>query len=132
MRSRAKEADTQQRVYRFRFYPTPEQAQQLERTFGACRWVYNQGLTLRSEAWEKYRVSVGFAETGSSGSSGRRRSIRRSSESGCHGTRRRTSAPASGGWRIRSAREPAWSHWPSRRLRWMSGGRAPCPSGWCR
>ncbi|MET9427439.1 MULTISPECIES: RNA-guided endonuclease TnpB family protein [unclassified Streptomyces] len=63
MRSRAKAADTQQRVYRFRFYPTPEQAGQLERTFGACRWVYNQGLTLRSEAWEKFQVSVGYAET---------------------------------------------------------------------
>lgn len=35
----------------------------MERTFGACRWVYNEGLALRSDAWERYRVHVGFAET---------------------------------------------------------------------
>ncbi|WP_137994294.1 RNA-guided endonuclease InsQ/TnpB family protein [Streptomyces vilmorinianum] len=63
MQRRAKEAGTQQRVYRYRFYPTPDQAEQLLQTFGACRWVYNEGLALRSGAWEQHRVSVGFAET---------------------------------------------------------------------
>ncbi|MEV6955599.1 helix-turn-helix domain-containing protein [Streptomyces sp. NPDC051183] len=48
-----REPGTQQRVYRFRFYPTPEQAAQLTRTFGACRWVYNEGLALRVKAWEE-------------------------------------------------------------------------------
>jgi len=62
-RSRAKEAGTQQRVYRYRFYPSPAQAEQLEKTFGACRWVYNEALTLRVGAWEQHRVSVGFAES---------------------------------------------------------------------
>ncbi|MFJ5549998.1 RNA-guided endonuclease InsQ/TnpB family protein [Streptomyces sp. NPDC093225] len=60
---RAKEAGTRSRVYRYRFYPTEEQAEQLVRTFGACRWVYNEGLRLRSGAWRKHRVPVGFAET---------------------------------------------------------------------
>jgi putative transposase len=63
MKSRAKEPGTQQRVYRFRCYPNPAQAAQLEKTFGACRWVYNEGLALRSGAWERHRVNVGFAET---------------------------------------------------------------------
>ncbi|MFD8145977.1 RNA-guided endonuclease InsQ/TnpB family protein [Streptomyces sp. NPDC059708] len=58
-----REPGTQQRVYRFRFYPTADQAAQLTQTFGACRWVYNEGLALRSNAWEKHRVSLGFAET---------------------------------------------------------------------
>ncbi|MFE1788111.1 RNA-guided endonuclease InsQ/TnpB family protein [Streptomyces sp. NPDC059525] len=58
-----REPGTQQRVYRFRFYPTADQAAQLTQTFGACRWVYNEGLALRKEAWEKHRVSLGFAET---------------------------------------------------------------------
>ncbi|GAA2959001.1 RNA-guided endonuclease TnpB family protein [Streptomyces enissocaesilis] len=62
MKRRAKEPGTRQRVYRFRFYPTPIQAEQLEQTFGACRWVYNEGLALRSSAWEQHHVSVGFAE----------------------------------------------------------------------
>ncbi|MEV8391237.1 MULTISPECIES: transposase [unclassified Streptomyces] len=63
LKSRAKEPGTQQRVYRFRFYPSPVQARQLVKTFGACRWVYNEGLALRLGAWEQHRVSVGFAET---------------------------------------------------------------------
>ncbi len=61
--SRAKEPGTQQRAYRYRFYPTDAQAEQLLRTFGACRWVYNEGLALRVKAWEEYRLSLGFAET---------------------------------------------------------------------
>ncbi|MFP1626272.1 helix-turn-helix domain-containing protein [Streptomyces sp. 5K101] len=63
LQRRAKESGTQQRVCRFRFYPTVDQAAQLEQTFGACRWVYNEGLALRARAWEQHRVSVGFAET---------------------------------------------------------------------
>jgi putative transposase len=63
MKSRTKDPGAQQRVYRFRFYPTATQAEQLEKTFGACRWVYNEGLALRSGAWERHGVNVGFAET---------------------------------------------------------------------
>ncbi|MFF7950447.1 RNA-guided endonuclease InsQ/TnpB family protein [Streptomyces griseorubiginosus] len=63
LKSHAKAPDAHHRLYRFRFYPTEEQARQLERTFGACRWVYNEGLALRSGAWERHRVNVGFAET---------------------------------------------------------------------
>ncbi|MFE1838658.1 RNA-guided endonuclease InsQ/TnpB family protein [Streptomyces sviceus] len=63
LKAHAKAPDTHHRLYRFRFYPTEEQAKQLERTFGACRWVYNEGLALRSEAWQRHRVNVGFAET---------------------------------------------------------------------
>ncbi|MDQ1069637.1 RNA-guided endonuclease InsQ/TnpB family protein [Streptomyces canus] len=63
LKSHAKAPDTHHRLYRFRFYPTAEQAEQLERTFGACRWVYNEGLALRSGAWERHRLKVGFAET---------------------------------------------------------------------
>ncbi|WP_367326224.1 RNA-guided endonuclease InsQ/TnpB family protein [Streptomyces sp. HUAS ZL42] len=63
LKSHAKTPDTHHRLYRFRFYPTEAQAEQLERTFGACRWVYNEGLALRSGAWKQHRVNVGFAET---------------------------------------------------------------------
>ncbi|NGO42842.1 RNA-guided endonuclease InsQ/TnpB family protein [Streptomyces ureilyticus] len=63
LKGHVKEPDTHHRLYRFRFYPTEEQAEQLARTFGACRWVYNEGLALRSGAWERHRVNVGFAET---------------------------------------------------------------------
>ncbi|WP_406861734.1 transposase [Streptomyces sp. HUAS MG47] len=63
MKQRRQDPGTQQRTYRYRFYPTPDQAEQLTKTFGACRWVYNEGLALRAGAWEQHRVSVGFAET---------------------------------------------------------------------
>ncbi|MFI0878432.1 RNA-guided endonuclease InsQ/TnpB family protein [Streptomyces parvus] len=63
MQRRAPEADTRQRVYRYRCYPTPAQAEQLIKTFGACRWAYNEGLALRDRAWREHRVTLGFAES---------------------------------------------------------------------
>ncbi|MFD3742109.1 transposase [Streptomyces sp. CB00316] len=63
MQRRTPEADTRQRVYRYRCYPTPTQAEQLVKTFGACRWTYNEGLALRDRAWREHRVSLGFAES---------------------------------------------------------------------
>ncbi|MFF3322199.1 zinc ribbon domain-containing protein [Streptomyces sp. NPDC002889] len=27
----------------------------MEQTFGACRWVYNEGLALRAAAWKQHR-----------------------------------------------------------------------------
>ena len=39
--------------YKYRFYPTAEQAAMLSRTFGSVRYVYNFGLALRREAYEE-------------------------------------------------------------------------------
>jgi putative transposase len=39
------------RTYRYRFYPTQEQAGQLARTFGCGRFVYNWGLATRKHAY---------------------------------------------------------------------------------
>ncbi|GAB2908010.1 RNA-guided endonuclease TnpB family protein [Streptomyces mayteni] len=58
-----KPAGARERAYRFRCYPTAAQAEQLVRTFGACRWVYNEGLALREGAWRRYRVSVSYVES---------------------------------------------------------------------
>ncbi|MFJ9620966.1 RNA-guided endonuclease InsQ/TnpB family protein [Streptomyces sp. NPDC101181] len=63
MQRRAPETDTRQRVYRYRCYPTPTQTEQLIKTFGACRWAYNEGLALRDKAWREHRVTLGFAES---------------------------------------------------------------------
>lgn len=51
------------RAYRYRFYPLPEQAQLLDRTFGCVRYVYNRALAERSWAWTQGRRRVTFAET---------------------------------------------------------------------
>ncbi|WP_126448216.1 RNA-guided endonuclease InsQ/TnpB family protein [Sulfuricystis multivorans] len=40
-----------QRAYRYRFYPTPEQEEQLAKTFGCVRSVYNWGLERRTRAF---------------------------------------------------------------------------------
>ncbi len=40
-----------QRAYRYRFYPTPEQEEQLARSFGCARWIYNWGLKQRTDAF---------------------------------------------------------------------------------
>ncbi|WP_406077265.1 RNA-guided endonuclease InsQ/TnpB family protein [Micromonospora sp. NBC_00858] len=39
------------RAYKYRFYPTPQQAEQLNRTFGCVRKVYNLALDARTRAW---------------------------------------------------------------------------------
>ncbi len=39
------------KAYRYRFYPTEEQAQLLARTFGCVRFVYNWGLRLKTDAY---------------------------------------------------------------------------------
>jgi len=39
------------RAYRYRFYPTPEQAQHLAQTFGCVRFVYNWALHQRKRAY---------------------------------------------------------------------------------
>jgi len=47
------------RAFKFRFYPTVQQAQELSRTFGCVRLVYNRALAARTAAWygEQRRVS---------------------------------------------------------------------------
>ncbi|MEU8056954.1 RNA-guided endonuclease InsQ/TnpB family protein [Microbispora bryophytorum] len=47
------------RAFKYRFYPTDEQAAELSRTFGCIRLVYNKALEERTQAWygEQRRVS---------------------------------------------------------------------------
>ena len=40
----------QKRAYRYRCYPTSEQAATLAQTFGCARYVYNWALRLRTDA----------------------------------------------------------------------------------
>ncbi|MFI1047355.1 RNA-guided endonuclease InsQ/TnpB family protein [Streptomyces griseoruber] len=41
------------RAFKYRFYPTGEQAAELSRTFGCVRKVYNMALAARTEAWTR-------------------------------------------------------------------------------
>jgi putative transposase len=51
------------RAYRYRFYPAPDQAGLLNRTFGSVRYVYNRALAERSRAWAQDQRRVTFADT---------------------------------------------------------------------
>lgn len=46
-------------AYRLRFYPTPEQANLLTRTFGCVRIIYNRA---RADAWKARKKRVGFSQ----------------------------------------------------------------------
>ncbi|BAX63315.1 RNA-guided endonuclease InsQ/TnpB family protein [Burkholderia stabilis] len=51
------------RAYRFRVYPTPEQAAIFARTFGCARFAYNHMLRMRTDAWQQHQKSIGYHET---------------------------------------------------------------------
>jgi putative transposase len=51
-----------QRAYKYRFYPTAEQKQQLARTFGCARFVYNWGLEVKTEAWQQRQESLNYVD----------------------------------------------------------------------
>lgn len=55
--------NTIQRAYKFRLYPTAEQAEQLARTFGCARFVYNHFLRVRMDGFFKDKERIGFNET---------------------------------------------------------------------
>ncbi|WUH99098.1 transposase [Spirillospora sp. NBC_00431] len=56
-------ARTVKRAYKYRFYPTPEQADELARTFGCVRLVYNKALEERSRAYATEGRRVSYAQT---------------------------------------------------------------------
>lgn len=49
--------------YRFRFYPSDAQKSELAHVFGACRYVYNWALRVRTDAYYKEGVSIGYHES---------------------------------------------------------------------
>jgi putative transposase len=51
------------KAYRYRLYLTKSQATLLEQTLETCRWVYNDTLALRKNAWEQEQRSLSLYET---------------------------------------------------------------------
>ncbi|MEU6729546.1 transposase, partial [Nonomuraea wenchangensis] len=51
------------RAYKYRFYPTPEQAEELVRTFGCVRLVYNKALEERTRAYKLEGRGVSYMES---------------------------------------------------------------------
>jgi putative transposase len=51
------------RAYKYRFYPTLEQASELARTFGCVRFVYNKALEQRTRAYTLEGKRVSYVES---------------------------------------------------------------------
>ncbi|NJC84535.1 transposase, partial [Planosporangium mesophilum] len=54
---------TVKRAFKYRFYPSPEQAAELARTCGCVRLVYNMALAARTEAWTLRQERVNYNAT---------------------------------------------------------------------
>ena len=52
-----------QKAYKYRFFPTDSQKTQLARTFGCARFVWNQGLELRSKSYQETQQSLSYSQT---------------------------------------------------------------------
>ncbi|WP_149263837.1 RNA-guided endonuclease TnpB family protein [Actinomadura sp. K4S16] len=51
------------RAFKYRFYPTEEQAAELSRTFGCVRLVYNKALEERTRAWHVERRRISYTQS---------------------------------------------------------------------
>lgn len=51
------------RAYKYRFYPTPEQEQNLAQTFGCVRFVYNRMLFYRQQAYYEHQEKLSYVDT---------------------------------------------------------------------
>ncbi|GAA4300453.1 putative transposase [Actinomadura luteofluorescens] len=51
------------RAFKYRFYPTEEQAAELSRTFGCVRLVYNKALEERTRAWHGEKRRISYAQS---------------------------------------------------------------------
>lgn len=46
------------KAYKYRIYPNKQQEEQIQKTFGCCRFVYNNTLAYRKEKYEIYKESI--------------------------------------------------------------------------
>lgn len=46
------------KAYKYRIYPNKQQKELIRKTFGCCRFVYNQTLAYKKEFYEKEKKSV--------------------------------------------------------------------------
>jgi len=50
-------------VFRYRLKPTKSQVAILNRQLDLCRWIYNETLALRKNAWEDEQKHIGYYES---------------------------------------------------------------------
>lgn len=51
------------KTFKYRLYPTAKQKKALQASLDACRWVYNETLETRKQAWEERKESISRYDT---------------------------------------------------------------------
>jgi len=51
------------KVFRYRIFPTKSQKSKLKETLELCRWVYNETLALRKNAWENEQKRISYFDS---------------------------------------------------------------------
>lgn len=51
------------KTFKYRLYPTRAQRTAMQKSLDACRWVYNNTLAVRKDAWEQEQRSVSHYDT---------------------------------------------------------------------
>jgi putative transposase len=54
-----------EKAYKFRFYPSEEQKENILQTFGCCRFVYNHFLNEKSRSWKEEKKSLNYCNLAS-------------------------------------------------------------------
>ena len=49
-----------ERGFKYRIYPNESQRDQIARTLGSCRFVYNRALDVKKSAYQNRRKTPGF------------------------------------------------------------------------
>ena len=49
-----------EKTYRYRIYPNKQQQEQIQKTFGCCRFVYNQYLNMKIKKYTRRKEFFGF------------------------------------------------------------------------
>ena len=53
----------QNKAFKYRFYPTPEQTDLLSKTFGCCRYVWNTLLDWRSKEYSLKANKINYSKS---------------------------------------------------------------------
>jgi putative transposase len=54
-----------ERAYRYRFYPSESQKENLAHTFGCSRWIYNHFLAFKTQSWKESKKKVDYHQCSS-------------------------------------------------------------------
>ena len=57
------EGQAMRKTFKYRLFPTASQARRLKEALEHCRWVYNETLAVRKQAWEQHQLTLDWLDT---------------------------------------------------------------------